>query len=488
MSGEDLDRRARARVGKVLDEKYLLERLIGVGGMAAVYAARHRNGSRAAVKLLHPEIARDEEVRGRFLSEGYAANRVEHPGAVRVVDDDVVREGEDKGTAYLVMELLDGESVYARAKRKMTLGEEEVLTIAEGVLDVLASAHDRGIVHRDLKPDNLFLVKTEDGRERVKVLDFGIARIADAARRTNAGQALGTPSYMSPEQAKGNRDLIDGRSDLFSLGATMFRLLTGRRVHDAESPTEILVKMSSLPAPPIRSVAPNTSPALAAIVDRALAFNRDARYRDAAHMREDVRAARAGATLPSSARPVGFAAGGDATGIVAAPEPPTLAASPAAESVVLPVPVSGTASTEPVREPLPPTASHTVAPVVARPSRRDLAMIIGAGAAFLAVVITVLFFVFGRSKKGDDGDTTSDDPPSEASEKKVLKPIPIENKEGDPRDTPSADVPAPAGKPKPTATAPAKPTTKPTSAATAAPAPTPTPTATSKGKGKGKSK
>jgi eukaryotic-like serine/threonine-protein kinase len=200
MPGDDLEQRANARVGRVLDEKYSLERLLGYGGMAAVYAARHRNGHRCAVKILHPEIARDEVVRKRFLSEGYAANKVEHPGAVEVTDDDVVRGGEDKGAAYLVMELLEGESVFTRARRSGTLSEPEVLAIAEGVLDVLDAAHSRGIVHRDLKPDNLFLVK-QGAEERVKVLDFGIARIADTARKTNVGQTLGTPSIATRSMA-----------------------------------------------------------------------------------------------------------------------------------------------------------------------------------------------------------------------------------------------------------------------------------------------
>jgi len=488
MDGEDLDRRARARVGRVIDEKYSLERLIGVGGMAAVYAARHRNGNRAAVKILHPEIARDEEIRGRFLSEGYAANRVEHPGAVRVVDDDVVRDGEDKGTAYLVMELLEGESVYARAKRNGTLGEAEVLAIAEGVLDVLEAAHTRGIVHRDLKPDNLFLVKNEEGRERVKVLDFGIARIADAARRTNAGQTLGTPSYMSPEQAKGNRDLVDGKSDIFSLGATMFRLLTGRRIHDAESPTEILVKMSTLPAPPIRTIAPNVSPATAAVIDRALAFSREARYQNAAQMREDVRAARAAAAIPAA--PMGFIAGGEPTGIGApppAPEPPTVVPSPAAASVVVPAPE------------LPPTAKHpapVIAPTIARPvqpSRRDLALILGAAAAFLVVATTVLFIVFGRSKESEP-ESSADEPTEELPhDKKVL--VPVADKSAPPQDAaPATEQPAPVGKPKPTSTVAPKPiaTPKPTAEPppTAPPptaAVTSTATATAKSKGKGKS-
>lgn len=370
MPGDDVEQRARARVGRILDEKYSLERLLGYGGMAAVYEARHRNGHRCAVKILHPEIARDEVVRGRFLSEGYAANKVEHPGAVEVTDDDVVQSGEDKNTAYLVMELLDGESVFSRAKRGQ-LTEAEVLTIAEGVLDVLDAAHARGIIHRDLKPDNLFLVRDGD-RERVKVLDFGIARIADAARKTNVGQTLGTPSYMSPEQARGDQNAIDGRTDLFSLGATMFRLLSGRRIHEADNPTEILAKMATLPAPPVHSIAPHISAPVAAIIDRALQFRRENRYPSAAEMRNDVRAAREGRPLPSpDFAPIGFSPGAEPT---AAPPPqyreqPTVVAGPP----TLPPTASHSA-------PLPPVAATPITP---RPRKKS-------GAVIFAIVSIVV--------------------------------------------------------------------------------------------------
>lgn len=446
MPDDDLEQRALARVGRVLDEKYLLERLLGYGGMAAVYAARHRNGHRSAVKILHAEIARDEVVRGRFLHEGYAANRVEHPGAVQVLDDDVVREGEDKGNAYLVMELLEGESVYSRAKQRGRLSEPEVLAIAEGVLDVLEAAHDRGIVHRDLKPDNLFLVRVqgtiarEEREERVKVLDFGIARIADTARKTNVGQTLGTPSYMSPEQARGDRDLVDGRTDLFALGATMFRLLTGRRIHDGEGATEILVKMATLPAPKVRSLAPTVSPPIAAIIDRALQFERDARYANAAEMRNDVRAARAGSSLRSSVpsdfapvgSPPGFAAGSEPTNIPAA-LPRTLVERPRAIDA------------------LPPTANHpvpAVAPVASvqqAPKRPPIALFAILGIASVAAVST-LVFLLTRGPSSHDTPRTLDEPAEQPEKKAKPKPVPEPTEE---RPEEPASVPPPTVKPKP---------------------------------------
>ncbi|MBX3260429.1 MAG: serine/threonine protein kinase, partial [Labilithrix sp.] len=203
------DPQAEERVGTVLHEKWTLERLLGVGGMGAVYAARHRNGARAAVKVLSPSMGRVPHIRKRFLHEGYAANRVEHAGAVKVLDDDVVADGDGEGTAYLVMELLDGESLGDRAKRDPPLGERELLEVADGVLAVLDAAHANGVVHRDLKPDNLFLARDpeRDGIV-VKVLDFGLARLLEAREQTIAGMALGTPTYMSPEQAAGQVDRI----------------------------------------------------------------------------------------------------------------------------------------------------------------------------------------------------------------------------------------------------------------------------------------
>ncbi len=290
---DDLESRARSRVGNVLDDKWTLERLLGVGGMAAVYAARHRNAARAAVKLLHPDLARHKEVRERFCREGYAANRVEHPGAVKVLDDGVVASGPDAGNAYIVMELLDGESMQDRLERGPPMGEAEFLAIAGGVLDVLHAAHTRNVVHRDLKPENLFLLRPDAvaGGVRVKVLDFGLARLLDGQAITTYGLALGTPSFMSPEQASGRIDEIDGRTDLFALAATGFRLRTGRRIHEAPNAIELVRKMASLAAPRIRSVSPDVSDPYARVIDRALEFRKEHRYGDAVAMKEDVQRA-----------------------------------------------------------------------------------------------------------------------------------------------------------------------------------------------------
>ena len=294
---EDSLTRAHERIGDVLNDKWTLERLLGVGGMGAVYAGRHRNGARAAVKVLHPHLAAHQEVRERFLREGYAANRVEHPCVVKVLDDDIVRSGPDDGTAYLVMELLEGESLESRSNRGLQITERELLALSQVVLEMLEVAHANGVVHRDIKPDNVFITTEGTGTERVKVLDFGLARLLEGHSKTVHGLAVGTPSFMSPEQAAGRNGEIDGRTDLFALGAMGFRLLTGQRIHEAPSTLELVGKMATLPAPLIRTVRPEVSESLARVIDRALEFRREDRYESAAAMRVDVEKALAALDL-----------------------------------------------------------------------------------------------------------------------------------------------------------------------------------------------
>ena len=217
--------RAQARVGTALNAKWSIDAVLGVGGMGTVYAATHRNGSRAAVKLLHSEFAREGSIRDRFLREGKIANRIEHPAVVKVFDDDVSEGGEP----FLVMDLLEGETfsqLHKRNGRKLSV--EETFRIFEVVLDLLSRCHAAAIVHRDIKPANIFL--TRDGL--VKVLDFGIARLREAGSgvdATRAGTALGTPSFMAPEQAVGV-DGVDGRADLFSVGACVYFAVGSSRV------------------------------------------------------------------------------------------------------------------------------------------------------------------------------------------------------------------------------------------------------------------
>ncbi len=282
---DSASKRAAARVGRSIKDKWTLDRLIGVGGMAAVYAATHRNKKQAAIKMLHPELSLDPVVRDRFLREGYASNSVGHSGAVRVDDDDVAEDG----CAYIVMELLDGETVEQRWQRKNhRLPPEEVLSLMDQLLDTLNHAHEKGIVHRDIKPENLFL--TRDGA--VKVLDFGIARLHELTGQvtsTQTGNTMGTPAFMAPEQARARWEDVDARTDLWAVGATMFTLLTGQFVHEGETVNETLAMAVTQPARSLATLRPDLHPALVALVDRALAYDKAERWPDAATMQEALR-------------------------------------------------------------------------------------------------------------------------------------------------------------------------------------------------------
>jgi serine/threonine-protein kinase len=279
--------RARSRIGVVLREKWRLDGLLGFGGMAAVYAATHRNGSRVAVKVLHNELSTNALVRQRFLREAYIANSIGHDGAVKVSDDDTAEDG----SAFLIMELLDGETLEERRIRfGGRLGEDEVLSLADQLLDVLVAAHAKGIIHRDIKPENIFLTRSG----QVKVLDFGIARLRElssASNATKAGSTMGTPAYMAPEQARALWDEVDARTDLWAVGAVMFILLTGHGVHDGRTTNEVLLSAMTKPAPPLATVEPNIAPSVARAVDTALAFEKGARWPDAATMQEATRRA-----------------------------------------------------------------------------------------------------------------------------------------------------------------------------------------------------
>jgi serine/threonine-protein kinase len=278
--------RALARVGTTLREKWRIDALLGVGGMAAVYAATHRNGKRAAVKVLHSMLSLDANVRGRFVREGHVANKVGHPGAVSVIDDDVAEDG----SVFLVMDLLEGETLADRAERCGKLEAGEVLSAIDQLLDVLAAAHAVGIIHRDIKPENVFV--TRDGQ--IKVLDFGIARLRElstASTATQQGSTMGTPAFMPPEQARGLWDHVDAQTDVWAVGATAFTLLTGLLVHEARTPNEQLLAAMTAQARPLADVAPGLPQHVNDLVDRALAFDKKDRWLDARAMQSAVRVA-----------------------------------------------------------------------------------------------------------------------------------------------------------------------------------------------------
>jgi serine/threonine-protein kinase len=286
-------RTAELLVGRTLGGRWTLETLLGVGGSASVFAARHRNGRRAAVKVAHAYHVQHTRLRQRFLSEGYVANRLAHPGAVAILDDGEERDG----TVFLVMELLTGRSLAQRLESDGPLPEADVIAIGAQVLDVLAAAHDRDILHRDIKPSNIFL--TDGGT--IKVLDFGSARLRESnSLVTRSGTVVGTPAFMAPELAAGNVDLLDPRTEVWAVGATLFQLLSGSTVHVARTANEAIVAAATRPARLLADASDRVSPQLAAVVDRALSFKQEDRWPNARAMKAALLEL-SGVTAPSFA-------------------------------------------------------------------------------------------------------------------------------------------------------------------------------------------
>ncbi len=301
---EDLDRQENDLVGKVLCGKWRVLHRIGRGGMSTVYAAAHRNGRKVAVKVLRQSLAANKRIVARFLREGYVANKIRHPGAVAILDDDT----DENGTVFLVMELLDGGTLTERYGGSAPASLGEVLRVGERLLDVLVAAHASGVVHRDIKPSNVFL--TTDGD--VMLLDFGIARLLETESETgstHSGATLGTPGFMAPEQARGRGNLVDARTDVWAVGALLFFLLTGRTVHEAETPNELLIASATQPARSVGAFCPGVPESIVALVDRALEMDRERRWPDAQSMKDALEAARAAVPEPALARAVERASG-----------------------------------------------------------------------------------------------------------------------------------------------------------------------------------
>jgi serine/threonine-protein kinase len=282
-----VERIGRAVVGKEEHgHRYTLDRLVGTSSTSAVYEATREDGARFAVKMLHPSLSTDNRVVQRFFREARIGDTASHPAIVKVYDD-----GVDDSAVFLVLELLSGETLderRARAGGKLPPGE--VVRIAMELVDVLDAVHAAGIVHRDVKPQNVFL--TEGGE--LKLLDFGTARMEedDEAPISAEGLVIGTPSFMSPEQARGERDVIDGRSDVWSLGATLFMALSGEYVHPERDAHQRLLATAMRPARSLASVAPALDGWLVALVDRALAFERKDRWASMAEVRAALAAHR----------------------------------------------------------------------------------------------------------------------------------------------------------------------------------------------------
>jgi len=314
--GEVLEDDPSSIVGTVLDGQYKIESLLGKGGMGAVYLARHiLLGDRVAIKILPPEVRNNAEWLRRFRREGQAARRFRHANAVTVYD---LRTAGD-GTIYMVMEYVEGHTLDAELKNHGRFTAAEAFEILEPIMSVLNTAHAMGVVHRDLKPENIMIGKaTTGGESSIKLLDLGIAKMREIAgvessgttELTMAGQVLGTPYYMSPEQwgeiSRDGNPEIDGRTDIYSLGLVAYEMISGRRPYSALTLHELRREHISVSPPSLCEKVPDVPRAFSQAIDRAISKDRSDRQATAGELAAQLRAglgdaahyAPAGRTMP----------------------------------------------------------------------------------------------------------------------------------------------------------------------------------------------
>jgi serine/threonine protein kinase len=273
--------------GDIIDGKYRIVRLLGEGGMGAVYEGENtRIHRRVAIKVLHSAVAENAEAVQRFEREAQAAGRIGSEHIVEVLDLGTLPNGD----RYMVMEFLDGESLSERIRVRGRMAPAELYPLAVQMLEALSAAHNAGIVHRDLKPDNVFLLRTRGGRaDFVKLLDFGISKFNQLSgdsgfSMTRTGAVMGTPYYMAPEQAKGARDL-DQRVDLYAAGVILYEAITGRVPFHAETFNELLFKIVLESPQPVHQLVPDADAAFCDVITRAMAREPAQRFQSAAEFK-----------------------------------------------------------------------------------------------------------------------------------------------------------------------------------------------------------
>jgi serine/threonine-protein kinase len=316
-------------IGRVVGGTYLLQEVVGVGGMGRVYKAEQSTlGRTVAVKVIHPHLLSDEQTVARFYQEARASSRLNHPNSVSIIDFGRT----DDGILYLAMEFLSGKDLALVMHEEGPLAVERVCNILVNTLDALGEAHELGIVHRDLKPENIILRPLRSGQDLVKVVDFGLATIVGKESSiTKPGLVCGTPDYMSPEQGRG--DGVDGRGDLYALGVVLFELLVGHLPYIDDTPTRVVLRHMNDPVPDPRASSPNRNipDRLAEVTMKALAKDANDRYQVARDMQaalrgavEDLRAPQESATpCPNCGAPASLAQNfcGECGGRLAGPEP-----------------------------------------------------------------------------------------------------------------------------------------------------------------------
>jgi serine/threonine protein kinase len=267
-------------IGSILGDSYEIVRRIGEGGMGRVYEARHvRLGRRFAVKLMHQMFASDRDALARFRREAMAAAAIVSPFVAQVVDINATRDGQP----YLVYELLEGEDLGSLLEREGTLPIGRAARLARQLTQGLRTAHEAGVVHRDLKPENVMIIRGSDGSEQVKVLDFGIAKVAQDEKLTRTGAVLGTPAYMAPEQARGGSE-IDQRCDVYALGAILYRALTGRAAFSGEDAGRTLTSVIWDEPQRPKTLRRDLPDGLELVIQRAMAKDPDARFASMAEL------------------------------------------------------------------------------------------------------------------------------------------------------------------------------------------------------------
>lgn len=272
--------------GTLVAGRFRISRILGSGGMATVYEATDlaTNGP-IAIKLLRPAVAGHGEAIERLRREGEVLTALKHPAIVAIETFGKL----DDGSLFLAMERLEGETLGARIRRLVTIAPEDLTKIVDATCAGLAAAHEKGVVHRDLKPENIFLCRVGDD-EQVKLLDFGISKVYGSDKLTQTGQVLGTPRYMAPEQLSAERDL-DGRVDVYALGVIMYEALTGQPPFLSSSPSDLIIAILQGKVAGLRGYRPDLSPAIEAVVARAMARAREARFATPKALRDAWRTA-----------------------------------------------------------------------------------------------------------------------------------------------------------------------------------------------------
>jgi serine/threonine-protein kinase len=328
--------------GSILVGKFRLEDIVGYGGMGSVWRATHLGlGQEIAIKLVSREFVKSADALRRFDTEAKAAARIRSRHVPQVFDNGVL----DDGTPYLAMELLQGQTLFKRVHVSGPLPLHETVSILEQCCRALGRAHALGIVHRDIKPDNIYLaVSADDDGYVVKVLDFGIAKVQTLAENehlsTRTGQLLGTPMYMSPEQARGLRT-IDHRTDLYSLGLVAHVMLTGNLAFSSESLGDLLVQICTQPLPSLRAQAPYLPPAMEDWFQKACARDADQRYPSAQAFVDGLRLA---AGLTATGDRFSAPMSGDTSGILRPQTTPMPVQTPMPGSMNVTMPMQGSPS------------------------------------------------------------------------------------------------------------------------------------------------